>query len=221
MFTKKDLFSSIFTGFYTGLIVWQIFDFLNVPKLLGQNIVCITTPCQSFEGISWAWFIVLVPIFWILGVNLGYFLGRWIPFFNQFGRFSAIGFTNAAVDFGVLNLLIAWSGIAAGILYTLFKTISFIISVSHSYYWNRHWVFESQNQEKGKEFFEFISVYIIAAMINIGAASAVVNFVDPMFGMNEKVWANIGAVTGSAVALVFSFAGVKTLVFKKKEDALP
>lgn len=166
-------------------------------------------------GYSFTWLMIIVPIFWILGVNLGYFLGRWFGFFNQFGKFAAIGFTNAAVDFGVLNLLIAWSGVASGILYAIFKTISFVISVSHSYFWNRHWVFESQNTEKSKEFFEFISVYIIASAINVGTASAVVGWIDPMFGVSENIWANIGAVAGSAVALAFSFAGVRTVVFRK------
>ncbi|OGN07380.1 MAG: hypothetical protein A3B86_01360 [Candidatus Yanofskybacteria bacterium RIFCSPHIGHO2_02_FULL_38_22b] len=206
MFTKKDLFSSLITGFYTGLIAWQILMFLGRPSVMGY---------------SFAWLMIVVPVFWILGVNLGYFLGRWINFFNQFGKFAAIGFTNAAVDFGVLNLLIAWSGIATGILYAVFKTISFIVSVTHSYYWNRHWVFGSQSVEKRKEFFEFISVYIVASAINVGTASATVFWVDPMFGLGQNAWANVGAVAGSAVALAFSFVGVRTMVFKKKENALP
>ena len=204
-FTKKDLFYSILTGFYTGLIAWRVIVFLEQPSLM---------------GISLAWLMIIVPIFWILGVSLGYFLGRWIAFFNQFGRFAAIGFTNAAVDFGILNLLISFSGVASGFLYAIFKTISFLISVTHSYYWNRRWVFESQNQEKSKEFFEFISVYIVAAVINVGTASVVVNFVDPVFNMSQNTWANVGAVAGSAVALVFSFVGVRLMVFKKKVDAL-
>lgn len=171
-------------------------------------------------GISFAWLTFVVPVFWILGINLGYFLGKWIDFFNQFGKFAAIGFTNAAVDFGVLNILIAWSGIASGILYAVFKTISFIISVTHSYYWNRYWVFGSQNPEKKKEFFEFISVYIFASAVNVGIATGIVSLIDPMFGVNQNVWANLGAVAGSAMALVFSFVGVRLVVFKKQGDAL-
>ena len=200
-FTKKDLFSSLITGFYTGLIAWQILVFLGKPSVMGY---------------SFGWLMVIVPILWIFGVNLGYFLGRWIVFFNQFGKFAAIGFTNADVDFGVLNLLIAWSSVATGILYAVFKTISFIVSVTHSYYWNRQWVFQSQSQEKGKEFFDFISVYIVAWAINVGAATAVVTWVDPMFGLSQNAWANVGAIAGSAVALAFSFTGVRTFVFKKK-----
>ena len=95
--TQKDLFFSIITGLITGISAWKIFIFLNVPNLFG-------VPVTSL--------IVVIPILWIFGVNLGYFLGRWVPFFNQFGRFTAIGFTNAAVDFGVLNLLIYYTDIS-------------------------------------------------------------------------------------------------------------
>lgn len=202
-FTKKDLLFASATGFYTGFIAWRILVFLEQPNIM---------------GVSFFWLIIVIPIFWILGVNLGYFLGRWFDFFNQFGRFSAIGFTNAAVDFGVLNILIAWSGIASGILYAVFKTISFIISVTHSYFWNRRWVFQSQSEDKGREFLKFISIYIIAAAINVGTATGVVSFIEPMFGVSQNVWANFGAIVGSAVALTFSFIGVRSIVFKKNDN---
>ena len=60
-FTKKDLLFSIATGLITGIIAWQIFVFLGVFEKLG------------FE-IRPAVMILVVPILWILGVNLGYFL---------------------------------------------------------------------------------------------------------------------------------------------------
>ena len=105
MFSKKDSLFSIFTGAGAGLIAWRIFNFLGYARFL---------------EISLAWLILIVPLLWIVGVNLGYFLGRWFSFFNQFGKFVAIGFTNAAVDFGVLNYLISITGITAGGYYSVF-----------------------------------------------------------------------------------------------------
>src|SRR3989338_2970975 len=200
MFTKKDLVSSIITGFYTGLVAWRILVFLKAPP---------------FMDVSFAWLLVVVPILWILGVNLGYFLGRWLAFFNQFGKFAAIGFTNAAVDFGTLNLLIAWSGIASGILFTVFKATSFILAIIHSYGWNKYLTFKFQNDnESGNKFFKFLAVNIIAAIVNVGVASFIVNGIDPVFNLDQNTWANIGAILGSAVALVFSFVGLKLIVFR-------
>jgi len=207
-FSKKDLAYSLITGLYTGLIFWRILVFLGKP---------------DFMGFSFAWLVVVVPVLWILGVNLGYFLGKWIPFFNQFGKYAAIGFTNFGVDTGIVNLLISFTGIAAGIGFAVFKSISFLVAVTHSYFWNRHWVFSTASQgtpvaENGQkqEFFKFMAVNLVAILVNVGAASFVVNLIDPLFGMDKNQWANVAVVAGSATALIFSFVGFKLVVFKQK-----
>jgi len=169
-----------------------------------------------YAGVSYFWLLLVVPILWILGVNLGYFLGKRLEFFNQFGRFTAIGFTNAAVDFGVLNLLIFLTGISAGIWYPVFKITSFVCAVIPSFFWNKYWAFEAGDTGRGwSEFWKFISVMIGATLVvNAGVASVVVNFVRPVFGLDAPAWANVSAVAGSAAALIFSFTGFKVAVFK-------
>ncbi len=205
-FIKRDLAFSVVTGLITGFSAWRIFSFLEIP---------------TYGGISYAWLLAVVPVVWILGVNLGYFLGRWFSFFNQFGKFVTIGFTNAAVDFGVLNLLIFTTGIAAGIWYPVFKGISFICAVIPSFFWNKYWAFEAGGSSRGgAEFLKFMGVMVISILINDGAASLVVNFVHPVFGLDATAWANVSAVVGSAVALIFSFAGFKVAVFKVKDEAV-
>lgn len=209
-FSKKDLFFSIFTGAGTGLIVWRILDFLKVVPL---------------HEVSYAWLVVLVPFLWILGVNLGYFLGRWINFFNQFGKFAAIGFTNAAVDFGVLNLLIFFTGYSTGRYYSLFKTISFLVALVNSYILNKFWAFavpvpdvEPQRVERlshsGFQFVKFAGVALVSILINVSVASTLVHLGHPLTEVAAHRLANIGAVLGSASALIFSFIGFKLLVFK-------
>lgn len=167
-------------------------------------------------GIPWISLVVIVPILWILGVLLGYFLGQWLQFFNQFGKFAAIGFTNAAVDFAILNLEIALTGVSAGVGYSVMKGASFIAALLSSYIWNKYWAFNAGNSGGGGvEFSKFVVVTVISFLINVGAASLVVNYIHPMFGMNAHTWANIGAVAGSAIALIFSFVGFKLAVFKR------
>lgn len=200
-FSKKDFLFSVITGVTAGAIAWRIFVFLNVPR---------------FDNLSFVWLIFFVPVLWILGVNLGYFLGRWLSFFSQFGKFSAIGFTNAAVDFGVLNLLIAYSDISSGGWFSFFKGISFAVAIVHSFFWNKYWVFQADKEGAGgTEFLKFVSVAVVALLINVGTASFVVNLVPPFPGFTPQAWANMGAVAGAAVALAFSFIGFKLLVFKK------
>ena len=141
--------------------------------------------------------------------------------FNQFGKFTTLGFTNAAVDFGVLNLLIAATGISTGIWYPAFKGVSFVCAVIPSFFWNKYWAFGAGKSGSGKaEFLKFMSVMIIAILINDGTASLVVNFVHPVLGLSATAWANVSAVVGSAVALIFSFTGFKVAVFKVKDEAV-
>ncbi len=203
-FTKKDLFYSVLSGLMTGFIAWKVFDFLNISKIY---------------GVSFAWLVVLVPILWVIGVNLGYFLGRWLAFFNQFGKFVAIGFTNAALDFGILNLLIFLTGITGTIWYSVFKITSAAVSMTNSYILNKNWAFEAgKSGGGGMEFIKFISVSLFSLFINVLMASLVVNFIHPVFGINAKGWANIGAVVGSASGLIFNFVGLKLAVFKKSQN---
>lgn len=205
-FTKKDLILSIIAGLITGAIGWRILVFLNKDVLF---------------GVPLSYLVIIIPILWITGVNLGYFLGRFIPFFNQFGRFAAIGFTNFAVYSGVLNLLIAHTNITSGRWYSTFVAIAFVVGSIHSYIWNKYWVFDSAESGGGTiEFSKFFTVSVIAGLINVVIASSIVNYVNPMFEITPEGWANVGGIVGSASALIFSFAGYRMLVFKNKPDAI-
>jgi len=203
-FTKKDLFFSVVTGLLTGTIAWRVFHFLGK---------------EEFFGISLISLIVIIPVLWIIGVNLGYFIGRRINFFNQFGRFAAVGFTNFAVDSGVLYVLIALTQTSSGIYYGIFKVVSFLCAVTLSYVWNRNWVFGARkNPDMAKEFLRFLSVNIGAIIVNLSIAYIVVNYVKPQFGIDENAWAGIGAIAGSACALLLSFVGFKMSVFPPQTD---
>ena len=200
-FTRKDLIFSVITGFIVGAIAYGIFSYLQAPK---------------FDNWSYAWLMLVIPILWIAGVNLGYFLGRWFGFFNQFGKFAVIGFTNASVDFGLLYLLIAYFGVVAGIWYPVAKAVSFIVATLHSYVWNKYWVFSAGDSERsGSEFLKFISVSVMALIVNVAVATVVVNWVHPIFNIQPAGWAGFGAIIGSAVALIFSFTGFRFAVFVK------
>lgn len=196
--SRRDIFSALITGLTTGVIAWQILVFLKVDP--------------SFSLVLLA---LITPIFWVAGVQLGYALGAlWAPM-TQFGRFVAVGFANAMVDFGILYLFIALTGIAGGVGYASFKGTSFLVALVHSYLWNKHWSFEAGNSSGGSsEIGRFVMVALAAAVVNVGVASAVV-FSRPE-AFDSHIWAGIGAAAGSATALIFSFIGFRVFVFQKK-----
>jgi len=133
----------------------------------------------------------------------------------KFVKFILVGFLNTAIDFGILNALIFSTDISSGAYYSLFKTVSFTAANINSYIWNRLWVFESREEKTAKEYAQFLVISIVGAVINVGAASLVVNYIPAQFGFGPKLWANIGAAAGAAAGLFWNFAGYKFVVFKK------
>lgn len=197
---RKDVISAAVTGLTTGSIGWRILVFLNhgLPGGINPNILP-----------------VVVPLLWIFGVQLGYFLSAYFRPFAQFGRFACIGFANALVDFGVLYVLIAWSGIAEGSAYSAFKAVSFSFATVHSYLWNKYWAFDAANTTGGsREALSFVGVALASLLVNVIAASLIVALRPET--VPAASWAGVGAVVGSAVALIFSFTGFRVFVFKKK-----
>lgn len=199
-FTKKDFWGSVFTGLTTGFIGFLVADFLGVPR---------------FAGLSFGWLVAVVPVLWIAGVYFGFFLGRFLSFMNQFGKFAAVGFTNFAVDLGVLNLEIAQTGQNRGVWYAVFAGVSFCVASLHSYFWNRVWVFDGSSRGGAGEFVKFFVVTVASLAVNIAVAASIVNFLPPQFGLSANQWASAGKIAGSAVALIASFLGFRLVVFKK------
>jgi len=151
----------------------------------------------------------------LIGLAAFHFLSGWIQVFWQIAKFVVVGGLNTFLDFAVLNVLIAFTGIAAGIGFTLFKAVSFSVAVINSYYWNKFWTFEARGRNKA-EFVEFLVVSLVGVGINVGVASAMVNLVEPLFGLGPVAWANLAALVATFVALTWNFLGYKLLVFRKR-----
>ncbi|MEK7089967.1 MAG: GtrA family protein, partial [Patescibacteria group bacterium] len=130
----------------------------------------------------------------------------------------------AAIDFGILNLLMFMTGLVSGLPFTLFKTLSFIAAATNSYFVNKYWTFRkipdlgftaaSGQRTSLKEYAQFLVVSVIGITINVGIASFVVSAIGPQFGLDLKLWANLGAVAGSAIGLIWNFIGFKLIVFR-------
>lgn len=152
----------------------------------------------------------------ILGVYVGYLMSKIVGFFFQLSKFGAVGAANFAVDFGVLNLLIFLSGVASGWFFTIFKSVSFVVAVINSFWWNKKWTFKKKGGEgTGKDFVQFITVSIVGLLLNTGTASLIVNVIGPVGMISEKTWANIATAVASIVVLSWNFLGYKYIVFKK------
>jgi putative flippase GtrA len=206
--TKSDIIVSLLIGSAAGWLLLIIIN--NISQTLPQvKLIPL-----------WVW-PVFFPLFCLVWFLLIFFLSKkWLTFY-QFGKFVLVGGLNFLVDLGVLNLLIFFTGIAAGWFYSLFKGISFAVAVINSYFLNKFWTFKSaatndQSVKKvGKEFLTFVVISVIGLGFNNLVASLLVNGLGPQWGISENVWANVGAVTASFLAMFWNFIGYKFIVFKK------
>lgn len=132
----------------------------------------------------------------------------------QIARFATVGVINTAVDLAVLNTLIAISHRGrSGLLYSLFKAISFLVAVLNSYWLNSRWAFRSTAAgNTSMRVGRFISVSVLGLAINVGIASWVAGFAGPVKGL-ASWWPSVAALAGAGCALAFNFAGYKYLVF--------
>ncbi|MCX6765665.1 MAG: GtrA family protein [Candidatus Moranbacteria bacterium] len=200
--TKRDYFLVSFIGLSFALFSIPILKNINLP-FLKLNLITVL------------FLVIFFVIFANLALWIASIIGRRIPIAFQFAKFGAVGAFNTFLDWGVLNILIALTGTAAGIGYTVFKGISFIVANISSYLWNKHWTFGSQETANAQEMGKFFGVSVIGLIINISLASIVVNVIGPQAGMSPERWANVGALLATVVSLIWNFVGYKLWVFRK------
>ena len=150
-------------------------------------------------------------VFWVLK-----FLSRFWPIFNQFGKFAAVGTLNTLLDLGILNLLIFATGFSKGFYFSAFKAMSFVVSTTNSYFWNKFWTFGNRMPVTVLEYLRFGFFALIGVLINVSVASFVVNVIGAPEGVSEKLWANVGALIAVFVALSWNFLSYRNIVFKSQ-----
>ena len=149
-------------------------------------------------------------------------LGRF-PIIQQFTKFVLVGVMNTLVDLVILNIETSLSSVREGSGYAIQKGVSFLAAVTFSYFVNKHWTFQDRSkEEEGKKFSQFFFVSIIGMAINVTVATLMVTYgkpvINPMLNMpflSDQIWVNIGALSGTAIGLVWNFIGYKFWVFKK------
>jgi len=163
---------------------------------------------------------VVLPILAIIGIYIAYLIGKKILVIFQLAKFAIVGIANTAVDFGILNLLMFLTKTYEGKTIILFNTISFLIAVMHSYFWNKFWTFKANNKtSNATQFLQFLVVSIIGVFINSGIVYALSSLINPMFNLNQNAWVNMVKIVATIISLVWNFVGYKLIVFKEKMPA--
>lgn len=185
--------------------------------ILVQPVVANVLPSATlwFHVALFIGLVILAP----LALYIASLLGRLWPVLYQFAKFAAVGTLNTMVDFGVLNLEIFFSGIYGGVVYSVFKAVSFLASTTNSFFWNKYWTFGAGEKATAGETTKFYTVAVVGWILNVSAASLVVNVLSRPAVVSPAIWGNIGALAGVAASFFWDFFGYKYFVFKKPAEA--
>lgn len=195
---KKDLIALIILGEIIALFVFLILQ------------------ANGFGGWSLLLLFVILPGLTILGIYLAKLIGRKFLIVYQFAKYAVVGVANTAVDFGVLNLLMWMGQTYEGKIIFFFNTISFLVAVVHSYFWNKFWTFKNkQSENKTIQFIQFMIISLIGALINSGIVYVLGSLINPACGLSQRAWINVVKVIATVISLIWNFVGYKLIVFKE------
>ena len=207
-YTKKDFWLAVLAG---EIIVW-----LSLPTLKNIKILDLLA-AWGIDLISFVIFwAIFIPLGAIAGLGAFYFLAKYKNQLGllQVGKYGVIGVLNTFLNAGIYNFLIFITNIALGFTVDLFFVIAFIITVTNSFLWNRHWTFEKIGTETvGKDAFQFFFVSIVVAVVNIGILHIIVNVIGAPADIDLKIWANIALAITIITAFLGNFFGYKYIVF--------
>ncbi|MFZ2226323.1 MAG: GtrA family protein [Candidatus Moraniibacteriota bacterium] len=138
------------------------------------------------------------------------------PILKQIVKFVIVGGINTGIDFLVLNIEMALTGITSGLGMLVLNTISFSVATTNSFFMNKRWTFEDKGaSQEGVKFSQFLLVSIIGIIINTGVVYLITSFTTPLFGLSPQLWANVAKLLATGISLVWNFIGYKFFVFKR------
>lgn len=175
-----------------------------LPILYNLHLLSVWTALAAF---------VFIPVIFMFGVWLGKFLGRWLSFFTQFGKFAVVGFMNASIDFGTLNLLSVLTSTSSGFLVGGINIPGFLLAATNSYFWNKFWVFGDSGDNVFADLPKFSIVILSGALLNSGLVIFLTTYIGPHFGVSAGQWLNVSKVAASATMLAWNFLGYKFFAF--------
>ncbi|MDO8523105.1 MAG: GtrA family protein [bacterium] len=204
MITKKDYFIGAVVGLLTAIFL--------LPTLYNLQYLSMPTAVMVCIGI---------PVLWVFGVWFGKFLGQWLKFFNQFGKYVVVGFFNTSINFGILNILSILTGTTAGVLLGGISAPGFLLAAMNSYFWNKFWVFKDTsgtNETVFKDLPKFALITLLGVLFNSLLIIYLTTYVGLRFGLDEKAWLNAANVAASAAILIWNFLGYKFFAFNQQNN---
>lgn len=133
---------------------------------------------------------------------------------GQYGQFLTVGFLNAAVDLGVLNLLYWLFPTNDPSYLTVENSLAVALAILNSYLWNTRWTFREQADGSARQLVLFLAQSLLNIAINDIALIATAGQLHQIH--IEPRWLKLNLSKGAAMAFASSssFLIMRLVVFR-------
>lgn len=135
---------------------------------------------------------------------------------GQYVRFIVVGLSNAAVDLGVLNLLLYLRPTHDPLMLVADNTIAVALAILNSYLWNTRWTFRLMVTGSARERVLFVAQGGLNVVVNDAVLLAMTGVLQPTQGLWYLVASNTAKLIAMLTASTTSFILLRSVVFHRR-----
>ena len=135
----------------------------------------------------------------------------------RFSKFTIVGFANAVVDIGTLNLFLLLAPTRDPSLLALYNGVALVLANLNSYFWNTRWTFRGRAQRRNpRQRLLFTLQALFNICISNGLFFLLIRPVLIYTDIPTYLAGNVAKLISVAVASTVSFFLLRYVVFSRK-----
>ena len=135
----------------------------------------------------------------------------------RFSKFTLVGFANAVVDIGTLNLFLWLAPTRDPSLLALYNLVALVLANLNSYFWNTRWTFRGRAQRRDpRQRLLFTLQALFNICISNGLFFVLIRPVLIYTDIPAYLAGNVAKLISVAVASTISFFLLRYVVFSRK-----
>jgi len=135
----------------------------------------------------------------------------------RFSKFTVVGFSNAVVDIGTLNLFLLFLPTRDPSVLALYNGIALVLANGNSYLWNTRWTFRTRAKRRN---LRQRVLFALQALVNISVSNGLFFvLIRPVLVYTDVptyLAGNVAKIISVVVASTISFFVMRYLVFSRK-----
>ncbi len=135
----------------------------------------------------------------------------------RFSKFTLVGFSNAVVDIGTLNLFLWLASTRDPLLLALYNGVALLLANANSYFWNTRWTFRSRARRRDpRQRILFALQILLNISVSNGLFFVLIRPVLVYTDIPAYLAGNVAKIISVVVASTISFFVLRYVVFSRR-----